>query len=271
MNVVKKIKKIIKNNRNISMICTLVLIICCYIFFFSSKFIFNHKEQYKFSEINSVIEIDNREITLAKWIYCPSDNKMEIEFDINNKNYDGNDEYLVEVIDRKGNKYAINKVIEAPVMVVAQVSDIPEEWTELRVSISVQNEESKNVAKWYTNKDVIEYAEKIITYNSLDEYYAAKLDRYITGYEKEIEDIQNKILDEEKKIENYNSIIDNLSKQKLFAAGDELAKIVEQINDTNILIISSNSQIKDYEKDIEDIRSKISDYKAIKDVYENYS
>ena len=90
----KKLKKLINKiraNSNRRMLIGLFIIIIGYIFFFNSKFIFNEQEKLKNTPVNTQLELEDRIITLAKWDYAPSENMMEIEFDIVNKSYDGND------------------------------------------------------------------------------------------------------------------------------------------------------------------------------------
>ena len=250
---------------NIFMITVLLM----YVFFFSSKQIFNVKRELKYSAINTVSTIDNRDITLAKWLYCKETGLMEIELNILNKSYDGNDIYKITSNDRKGNIYQADIVISTPTMQVVQIKDVPPVFSEIRIAISVDygTDTSAEMVKFYTNNEQVEMVNEIITYYDLNDYYVAKLDRYISGYEKQIEEINKKIEAEEVNIQNCNNLINNLSLQKNYAAGNELNEINQQIADANKQLINSNALISSYREEIIDIEKSISDYKAIRLMY----
>lgn len=262
-----KLKRIMKNNHNYTMVLFALLVISGYIFFFSSKEIFGENKVLKFSDMNTIVKSDetNREITLTKWIYCPETLTMEIELSIVNKNYDGNDSYDYSIIDRKGKKYECNVVISAPTIQVIQIYNVPENFKELRLAMNMGDK--TELAKYYTNQNQVEGVDEIITYDSLNDYYIAKLDRYIKQYEDEIEDVKGQIEDQNQTYNNYNDLLNNLVLQKNYAAGDELDGLNKQIADTNKLMISTTSTINDLKNIIKDKEKKIGDYKAIREAY----
>lgn len=271
MKYISKLQQLLKKNRNLSMVLFVSTVVIIFIFFFLSKTLFDRKNELKFTNVNSVITIDKRDITLAKWVYCKETKKMEIEFDIVNTTYDGNDIYDFDVVDRKGNKYHTDVVVTAPTMSVVQVENVPEEFSEMRIAMKVNYTDRKTdeIAKFYTNINQVEKVDEIVTYNSLEEYYVAKLNRYIDNYNSEIADTQKNIDAENKTVDNYNDLISNLNMQKSYAAGDELNSINKQIADTNKLLIASNQKIAGYRNDIINIQRKIDDYESIKKAYED--
>lgn len=272
MDIIKKVKYKVKENRNVSILLLIIGIASGYVFFFASRSIFNVEKKLKFSEINSVVEMDNREITLAKWVYCETTNKMEIELDILNKTYDGNDTYNFSVIDREGHSYKVSTTVSAPTMSVIQVEDVPKDFTELRLAMNVQydkNNLSEEMVKFYTNIDYVERVNEIITYYSIDDYYVAKLDRFIAAYNKNISELQDKINSENNNIGNYNILLNDLKLKKTYAAGNELTEINKQISDTYTLITTAQTNIDTYNNEISEINKKIEDYKTIREVYIN--
>lgn len=267
MNGKEKLKKII-NNKNNKLFIGIIVILSGYIFFFNSQKIFNSKQELKNTDINTTIEMEDRQITLAKWVYCPETEIMEVEFDIINNSYDGNDEYKFTAINRAGDKFNTTVIFTSPTISVIRLSGIKPDFSELRVSIDIDTETEHEPAKFYVSQDKVEIVSEIQDYENLNAYYVSKLNRYISNYKSEIEEIQKNLSEANEKVQNFNDLINNLEMQKNYAAGDELNNLNKQISDVNKQLISINSEISKYESDIKDIEEKISDYEAIKMIYE---
>lgn len=54
------------------------------------------------------------------------------------------------------------------------------------------------MAKFYTNAEKVERVDKIVDYNTTEEYYIAKLNTYIANYQNEINEIQRNISEQER-------------------------------------------------------------------------
>jgi prefoldin subunit 5 len=242
------------------------------LFFISSKALFDRKQVFKYTEYDHKQTFDNRDVTLAKWVYCKASNSMEVELDVSNKNYNGKDSYDFKTIDRAGKSYPTKVIISSPTITVVQISNVPEKFKELRLTQSLPGttdlNNEKETLKWYTNQNYVEQVEQIITYTSMEKYYVAKLDRYIEDYTEQINAIKSNIDQKNKEIENYNTLITDLVIKKAYAAGNELVNINNQINDTNNLIAEVKTDILALDKEILDINGKISDYENIKRLYE---
>lgn len=265
-----KLKRLLNKNCNIAMLFNVFVILCGYTFFLSSDYIFNRNKPLKYTEMNSTNTIDNRDITLVKWIYSPKDLKMEIELDIINNDYDANDKYSVCLIDRKGMEYTCNLIIESPTMLVIQAENVPQDFKELRLGVSVDySEKTSEMAKYYVSRDSVEYVDNIVTYDSLESYYIAKLDRYIAAYNEDKIRVNEELEKENSNYSSYEELLNNYNFQKNYAAGNEVAKIDNQIVELNKKMTECLKKINELEKQIEDIDKKISDYKAIKKAYEN--
>lgn len=268
-NGLNKIKKIYKSNRNNSILLFIIIFITGYGMFFTSKgWLDLNNQPKKYTELNSTVNIDKRELKLVKWTYCEATQTMEIEVDVNNTNYDGINDFYFTANDRKGNMYKVNTIIVSPTLAVVQIENM-KKLNEVRLTMQVNygDRKSTDMAKFYTNIDQVEKVDKIITYSTMDEYYIARLDRYITDYNKQIQDLQNKIADENKKLDSYNAILTDLNKQKNYVAADELTKVNKQIADTNTGISECNLNIATYNNSIKDTKNKIQNTEAIKEVY----
>ena len=60
---------------------------------------------------------------------------MEIEFDIVNKSYDGNDSYIFDVADNALHNYSYSVMLTSPTMSVIRVYDVPEDFVCINRSI----------------------------------------------------------------------------------------------------------------------------------------
>lgn len=257
-----------KKNQNAKAVAGVAAIVILYVFFFNSKTIFKVKEKYKSTDINSQIELSDRTFTLEKWQYCENTKTMEVEFSIINKAYDGNDNYTYETVDRNGDMYDTSVMFTSPTLAVIRIYNVLPDFTGIRVAVNIDTGTKQNPAKFYASCNSVERVNEIKDYKDINEYYIAKLNRYIEHYEKEKTDIQKKIDDAAVNVKNLEDLITTLESQKKYAAADELNNINRQIADVNKQLISANSNIKSLQSDIKTIDEKIDDYKAIKLIYE---
>lgn len=267
----KKLKKLINKiraNSNRRMLIGLFIIIIGYIFFFNSKFIFNEQEKLKNTPVNTQLELEDRIITLAKWDYAPSENMMEIEFDIVNKSYDGNDSYIFDVADNALHNYSYSVMLTSPTMSVIRVYDVPEDFVCMRVAVNINTGNSTGPVKYYADASLINKVDVIEDYEDFNEYYVNKLNRYIADYEVQKQETQKNIDDNNSSIDNLESLINSLEMQKKYTTADELKKLNTQIADVNKQLISLNNDNKELQEEIDEINKKIDDYKAIKMMYE---
>ena len=270
METLKKIQKFLRKHQNVSMAFFVIFVISGYVFFFFSKNIFREKTELKYTEINSKETLEQREITLAKWIYCPDTQTMEVEINIVNSTYDGIDTYKVTASDREKRQYATSVVLSSPTMQVIRIVNVEEqEFSELRLTLQIDytGTVSKEMAKFYTNTEQIERVDKIADYNTVEEYYIAKLNTYITNYQKEINEIQRNISEQEKKQQAADELIQELNLKLSYAAGNEKSSINSQIADVNKQLIELNTKIQQYKTQITEIQKNIADYEAIKNAY----
>jgi len=265
------IKKKYKSNRNNSIIFFLVIFLGGYFLLFTSKSWLDNGNTIKnYTALNTVETIDNRDLKLTKWNYCESTGEMEIEIEINNKTYDGVNEFVFGCNDRKGKNYKVDTIIISPTITVVQIHDVnAKKLSEIRLTMQVNygDHKSTDIAKFYTNIDQVDKVDEIITYNSLDEYYIAKLDKYIADYTKQISDLNDKIAEQNTKLTNYNAVLNDLYKQQNYVAADELVKVNKEIADTKTGITECTNSIKAFNTTITDTEKKIQNTQAIKEVY----
>ena len=272
METLKKIQKFLKKHQNVSMSVFVIFVISGYFFFIFSKNIFHEKSDLKYTEINSkeTLEQEQREITLNKWVYCPDTQEMEVEFDVVNATYDGIDTYKVTACNRQKRQYVTSVVLSSPTMQVIRIKNVEEqEFSELRLALQVDyaGTVSKEMAKFYTNAEKVERVDKIVDYNTTEEYYIAKLNTYIANYQNEINEIQRNISEQEKKQQAADELIQELNLKLSYAAGDEKSSINSQIADVNKQLIELNTKIQQYKTQITEIQKNIADYEAIKNAY----
>lgn len=267
---IKKINHFFKKNRNTKIFMYSITITAMYMFFFMSRTIFNVQPEKKSTDINTMIEIDQHQVTLAKWVYCKDTNTMEVEFNMVNTLYDGTDNYELDVIDRNLNRYETDVLFSKPTMTVIQIHNVPESFSEMRIDIKVDYGEKKSEesGKFYVNVETVEYVDSIVTYHTMEDYYVAKLSRYIENYNKQIEEIQAKMEVEIENEDNCYKQINDLNLQKKYTAGDELKQIENQINDINKKAIEYGKIVYEYNTQVMEIKQKIQDYENIMKIYQ---
>ena len=270
--IIKKVQLVFKKSRNAKIFICAISIVVVYMFFFTSKTIFHVQGEKKNTEINSVTEFEQRKVTLAKWVYCKDTQTMEVEFDIVNSNYDGNDQYVFSVVDRKQKIYDFEVLFSNPTMAVLQVHNVQEDFSEMRIQMKVDygnNNLSTEAGKFYVNNDTVECVNSIVTYHTMEDYYVAKLSRYIDNYNKQIEEITAKMMVEVENEDNCYKQINDLNLQKNYIAGDELNNINTQINEINKKAIEYGKLAYKYNQEIEEIQKKIKDYENIMKLYQS--
>jgi len=264
-------KKKFKSSRNNSIILFLVIFLGGYFLLFTSKsWLDNGNTEKKYTVLNTVETIDNRSLKLVKWNYCESTSTMEIEIEINNTTYDGINSFIFGCNDRKGKNYKVDAIITSPTLTVIQIQNVNvKKLSEIRLTMQVDygGRKSEEMAKFYTNNDQVDKVEEIITYNTLDSYYLAKLDKYIIEYKKQITDLTTKITEQNGKLTNYNAVLNDLTKQQNYVAADELEKVNKEIADTKNGINECTNSIKDFNTSIKETEKKIQNTQAIKEVY----
>lgn len=265
----KKMQKFYKSNRNYSIILFIFIYLVGYGLFITSRsWIYTGDKITKYTDINTVITIDNRELKLVKWTYCESSSAMEVEIDINNTNFDGINDFIFTANDKSGKRYKVDTIIVSPTLSVVQIKGVKKQ-TQIRLTMQVNygTQLSTEIAKFYTNYNQVEKVNEIITYNTMDEYYIARLDRYIADYNIQINDLQNKVEEQTKRIDSYNSQLTDLNIKKNYVAADELVKVEKEITDTKNGINECNNKISELNNSIMDIQKKIENTEAIKEVY----
>ena len=245
-HIYEKCKRILKHNKNSSFVLFIIFFICGYTFFLSSYSWFPSVGIGKsFTPLNTTLTLDKHNFTLKNWTWCEEQGLMEIEFDVNNNNYDGNDSYLFSCRDQKFNSMEVIPVIQDKNLLVYHIK-VPEDFKELSFRLKVDMGNSNNsydeMIRFYTNSIIVDRVDKIESL-SINGYYMQRLERTIVQYHKEIDAYQNYITE----------IISKIS-----AANDEINTLSETLN-----LLSSDDTEKS-EKRIDAIKNNIADFEAEK-------
>lgn len=242
----EQFNRMLKNNKNSSFVLFIIFFISGYTFFLSSYTWFPSVGTAKnFTSLDTTLTLDNHDLTLKNWTWCEQQNLMEVEIDVINNNYDGNDKYLFSCRDQQFNSLEVTPVIEDKNLLVYHIK-VPEGFKELsfRIKIDKGNENTKydNMIRFYTNSKIVDRVNKIESL-SINEYYIQRLERTIVIYNKEIG--------------SYQKYIDELD-NKISTAKQEINRLTETIN-----LLSSDDTEKT-EKRIETIKNSITDFQSEK-------
>lgn len=250
-----------KNKKNRSPSFTmwgiLIFFITGYVFFLFSPALFNHSKAQP-SPIGETIVKDGRSVTVERWAYSAKQDKFEIELEILNESLDGNNTYAFELVDKSGNRYKLEYVIVRVNYFVVHAKNIPKNFKDMSLRIKGDYENSQTF-KFYATVNSVETTDDI-TVKTLDEYYAARIERSVEKLKDEILSIQNEIQSLEKKSEElYNTNI-LLEKEKKYQTEHQKENIDAQIKRNEEIILNNSDKISVYKETIIEINLKISEY-----------
>lgn len=236
----------LKHNKNCSFVFFIIFFICGYTLFLSSSFWFPSMGIAKnFTAIDTTLTLDNHNFTLRNWTWNEAQKLMEIEIDVTNNNYDGNDKYLFSCRDQRFHSLEVIPIIEEKNLLVYHIKT-PDDFKELSFRLKVDkgkdNKSYSDMIRFYTNLQSVDRVEKIepLTING---YYIQRLERTILQYNKEIDTYQA-----------YITELDN----KITAAKEEISALNETMN-----LLSSDDAEKS-KKRIDAIKSNITDFETEK-------
>lgn len=270
-SVIYNLKLQISRKKNSQFILFLVFIVAGYAFFFSSRAWFPDIGTAKaYSPMDSTITLDNRDFTLKSWTHSRSQGLMEVEIDVTNHNFDGIDSYLFSCRDSKYNPIPVEAVIEDKNLLVVHIKT-PENFKELSLRIKVNYGPGTklygDMVKFYTNRDQITEVDKIELL-TIDGYYAQRLERKISDYQKAKEDLQTsidtinqQIHEAEEERRTLQAALALQSKEDVQKSQKRISEIDSTISDFKTDILFREESIFDYDDKILEAESKLANYK----------
>lgn len=245
--------------------------IAVYVLFFTSNLWMPvYVNPQKYSAFNREEEFNGRWVKLIRWEYSKEERKMEVELDISNTTFDGIHNYEYSAVTSNFSSMPVETVIEEADMLVLQINDIPAKWGELSLRIEMpdnyKDKSGASILKYYTNIKKIKKVSSLPKKNK-NEYMMQRVDTMIVFYEQEITDIERKI--EEGKIyrKNCDKEINRLIEGKKYQTEEEIKQTDRLIENANSKMKDSVEHEKEYLRQIEEYRDKISKANKKRELY----
>lgn len=258
-------KQNLKRKRNIVYISFLVFLVMGYTLFFTSKtWYWNDGNLVKATSFNSPMSIDGREVILTRWEYSPAQNLMEVELNISNHSTDGIEKYNYSAIERRKGILKVDSIVSDSNFVVLQILNVPKNWKEISLQMQISQ---NNILKFYTNKNSIAMVDAIEDL-SKDEYIYRSIENNITYYndmiqtkKKSIKNLKEKIHIAENHIEQYQTDKVYQTEEERSSTDTKIGNLNGEIENFKESIETEQSDIKEFQKRIRNLRMKQENYK----------
>lgn len=248
----RKTKKI----SNVVVVIFLIIFFVGYLFFFLSPYFMVGVGSMNYTNFSEVLTIENHDIQILNWSYSKKQQRMEVELSVNNRNFDGRNEYIFSAAFRPTNKAVdIEIVLSEPNYIVLQINNVPKRWQEISLRMKIA-ENGLEELKMYSNKDQISYVDDIQVLSELD-YHLRQLERSISNYTKSIEDIDSQIQELYTKIQNIKDTNVQLEENKKYQTSVEIENTNQQIQANEDSIIEIEKQVESLKKEKAEYQNQI--------------
>lgn len=265
-NLLVKIKTIFNssNTKNFSIILLMIVIALGYIFFFNSTKIFGENYDYTISIPGEVMTLENKHtVKLTRSDIDMQHNYVEYEFYFQNSNYDGFDNYNVDIktTNRTGKITLLKtETICSDYDVYVVRAMLPKSWTAIVADITLNKNDNVTLeAKFYSDADSL--YKTTIKGNTRDYFLKLDINRNIEKLNKEIISLKDENTDLEIKISEIEKKMKSLEERMIYMTTDELNEAETNVNSMASEKESCLKQIDDNKKLISEYTDSISDLK----------
>lgn len=245
-----------KNKESLRFFIIIFLFVGGYLFFFTSTLWMPASADASYlTQLGTENLWGNRTVTISRWDYQENANKMEVELTINNKSYDGNNEYKFSAVDLRGRIIKTDVKVADEDWIIVQLNEVPDKWSDISLRMEINNGENE-ILKLYTNINKVTRVKKIENLDYIG-YKKKRFDTEIAQMKKLIEDKRK----EQKKLENENAEIlkeiERINKYKIYQTDTEKQDSDAKIADAQGTISSNEQNINELNGDIEEITKRI--------------
>lgn len=258
----EEIGRFFRSSQNVRFISFLALITIVYLGFFTSKlWLPDYSDIKRFTQLNQVLMLDDREITIQRWEYLPSQQRMEIELNVVNKAYDGINDYAFSAITNNNKSLTTNVIANDYGFLVVELDGIPDNWKEIsfrmKVNYSEENQlENAEVLKMYTNRNDVSRVE-CLEPKTAESYYKDRVYAMIEEYEQNISTFEDEIETLEEKIAEAKEINTNLVEKIPLQAPKDAENLKKNIENNEKQIKAWEESIVSFEQSILDMQNLI--------------
>lgn len=257
-----KLKKNINPTLKIACICVVVFL---GIMWTSFLWLPQNKEEFQVTQLNVPMEesTTNRVLTMIRWDYSEYDELMEIQFKIENNNFDGKDAYVWSAVDRYQGSLSVDKIYEDTEILVVQIKNVPSNWSiiSLRMTLQGHNPDTEFMFKMYGDDTNVA---KVNSLKTLDKngYYILDIQNSIALYEMKIEDLKAENIECQAKIKEISKSIEGRMEKLQYMTEKEKDVALEEINSLQALTESHGKTIEDNLSEIQEYEQRISNLNA---------
>lgn len=198
-------------------------------------------------------------ITLIRWDYCEENQVMEVELDVRNLAYDGQNKYQFTAQARGGSQIRVTPIIEDGDWIILHLTDLPKRWSEilLRMDQEAYNDQTAGALKLFTNIKDVHRVGKIETKDWAG-YRKQRFENQIALSRDQIEECQQEITAKQKKIQEIESEMIRLDETKKYQTADEQVQTDQSIETARKEIAKKEEEILDLQEEIRQLTEKVS-------------
>ena len=157
MKYSRKRGSIPRDEKNIQLAMWIIYIVLFYLFFFLSPWIFSNASEYRLTPIGIEQSLSSqRSVTVNAWTYSASQRTMEVQLGFINSAYDGDNDYVFSAISNglSVTNLDVEIVIQSNDLYVLQIHDVPSNYTQVRLTVSLKSNRTESVNLFSNKLDI---------------------------------------------------------------------------------------------------------------------
>ncbi len=230
-----------------------------YLFFFTSNYWMPVKSSATaYTALGREQSWNGKGITIIRWDYSERDRAMEVEIDIRNLAYDGQNQYQFKAQSRGGKQITVTTVIKDADWIILHLNDIPERWSEILLWMDQKeySDQTAGALKLFTNINDVNRVDRIET-KDWTGYRKQRFENQIVLYQDQIAGYQQEIAGSRNEIREIEAEITRLSGTKKYQTMDEQAQTDQSIETARKEIAKKEQEILDSQDEINQLTEKV--------------
>ena len=256
------------NTKTFIVITLVTAIVIGYIFFFNSTKILGENFDFQTASIGKTIDFEtNHSVKLIRSDIDTETNTVEYEFYFQNTNFDGCNDYIINVksATRNGRIYTLDTTTacnDSDIYVIR--CQLPKSWYAIVADITVKNKEDITLeAKFYSTEETL-YKTKISSETSREYFLQLDMKRNIETFQNDIQalsDMNNELKEKvntiDENIRNLQNRFDYMSTEELEEAESQIISMTTEKNSSLTEIDDNNKTIREYQENINNLQNKL--------------
>lgn len=212
---------------------------------------------------------NGRKVTLLRWDYSEAEQMMEVELDIKNNTFDGQNTYQFTSMERLGERPIVKTIIEQEDWVILRICNVPKRWSELLLRISVKEDSNAEHLSLYTNIKKVNRVDALVM-KDWNGYRQGRFEQQITAYQKKIEQKQEEIEQQQKQNQTILEEIARLESEKIYQTEEEQEETDQIMRNAQLKADGAEDTAEQLKEEIKELEKKIRlTRQQIKEVLEN--